>query len=450
MVGGSSLPFLLHARHLARSLLGAAMVQIWEIVGGADKGGIMVRSGPATTDAQVDARLSTGALVEEIELKGDRLHYRLAEGTGPADGWIAIKITAKDLAVKTDKKPKAAAATAAAESAAAAVAPSAAAAPTKVGPFDQEPLPVAIFFPGQGSQYVKMLEGVKDLPKVKEMLAAAEGILGYDILKLCLEGPEEKLEETRFCQPAMFIGGLAGVEKLRSTNAPAVERCSVMAGLSLGEYTALCAAGVFTFADGLKLVKLRGEAMQEAAAVGEQLMLSVAGLEKAKLQPLCEKVLKDQGAGAICQIANELFPSGFAVGGTKKAIEALKPLVEAAGALQAKILKTSGAFHTPLMQPAQDKLAAALDELLPKMKSPMHTVWMNASAEPMRPGCKPEEIVVLLKKQLTNPVLWEPSVRKIIAEGITEFYECGPMKQIKAMMKRIDPNAWKQTTNIDV
>merc|ERR1712032_1505080 len=109
-------------------------------------------------------------------------------------------------------------------------------------------------------------------------------ILGYDILKICLEGPEEKLEESKYCQPAMFIGGLAGLEKLRIEKPDRVERASVMAGLSLGEYTALCAAGVLTFEDGLKLVKLRGEAMQEAAGQSKQLMLSVAGLDGDKLK----------------------------------------------------------------------------------------------------------------------------------------------------------------------
>jgi len=222
-----------------------------------------------------------------------------------------------------------------------------------------------------------------------------------------------------------------------------------MAGLSLGEYTALCAAGVMSFEDGLKLVKLRGEAMQEAAALSKQLMLSVAGLEKDKLEPLCKEALKSE-EGGVCSIANSLFPGGFAVGGTEKAIHTLKDLAEKNGALQAKVLKTAGAFHTSLMQPAQDKLAAALEETLPNMKSPKHTVWMNASAEPMRPGCEPSEIVALLKRQLTNPVLWEASVKAIIKEGVTEFYEVGPMKQIKAMMKRIDPAAWKVTTNVEV
>lgn len=335
------------------------MAQMWEITGGADKGGIMVRAEVGLKSPELPDRLSTGALVQELELQGDRLRFKRITGTGPEEGWISVKITGKELAIRTTKSAEPAPAVE--------VSPP----PTAVGPKGEEPLPIALFFPGQGSQYVKMLSGVKDLPAVKDMLEKAKGILGYDILEICLNGPEDKLEETRYCQPAMFIGGLAGLEKLRGEKQEAVDRASVMAGLSLGEYTALCAAGVFSFEDGLKLVKLRGEAMQEAAAAGskKQLMLSVAGLEKDKLEPLCREAAKKE-AGGICQIANCLFPGGFSVGGTEEAINCLKDLAEKAGALQAKVLKTAGAFHTPLMQPAQDKLTAALEETLPNMKSP--------------------------------------------------------------------------------
>merc|ERR1719394_343061 len=131
-----------------------------------------------------------------------------------------------------------------------------------------------------------------EIPAVVEMLEKSKTILGYDILDICLNGPESKLEETKYCQPAMFIGGLAGLEKLKSDNPDAVSRASIMAGLSLGEYTALCAAGVMSFEEGLKLVKLRGEAMQECATASKQLMLSVAGLEKKILQPLCTECAK--------------------------------------------------------------------------------------------------------------------------------------------------------------
>merc|ERR1719414_594019 len=304
------------------------MAQMWEVVGGADKGGILVREGEAVGTPQTATRLSTGALIEEIDLKGERLNYKLVQGTGPEVGWISIKLPGKDLAVRTDKKKREPP-------------------PEKVGPNEETPLPIALFFPGQGSQYVKMMEGVKDIPKVQEMLEKSKDILGFDILEVCLKGPEEKLEETRYCQPAMFIGGLAGVEKLRADNPAAVDQCSVMAGLSLGEYTALCAAGVMTFEDGLKLVKLRGEAMQEAAGVGKQLMLSVAGLEKDKLQSLCVEAAKQEGPGGVCSIANSLFPGGFSVGGTEKAINELKTMAEKAGACRPRSSRRPGPSTRP-------------------------------------------------------------------------------------------------------
>jgi len=320
--------------------------------------------------------------------------------------------------------------------------------PPKV-PAGPPPVNVGLMFPGQGSQYVKMMTGLKDIPKVKEMCAQAASILGYDLLDLCLNGPEAKLEETRYCQPALFVASLAALEKLKMDKEEAGTRFKMCAGLSLGEYTALCAAGVLSFEDGLKLVKLRGEAMQEAAQAGKQLMLSVAGLEKAKLQDLCKQAEKKEGRGSIAVIANELFPKGFACAGTEKAILALKDLAEGAGALQSKVLKTSGAFHTELMAPAREKLSKALDETLPRMQPPKHIVYMNVTAKPLQVGTDPKEVLPLLKQQLTSPVLWEPLVRAMIGTGVTEFYEVGPMKQLKAMMKRIDNKVWNTTTNIE-
>merc|ERR1712217_346291 len=215
--------------------------------------------------------------------------------------------------------------------------------------------------------------------------------------------------------------------------------------------TALCVAGVFSFEDGLKLVKLRGEAMQEAATSGtKQLMLSVAGLERSKLDELCEESAKEEGPGATCSIANALFPQGFSLGGTEKAIEICKEKAEKAGALQAKILKTGGAFHTDLMQPAQNKLNAALNDVKSKMSPPTSIIYLNATSEPVPVGGSVDVIVEGLQKQLPSSVLWEPSMKKMIQAGCTEYYECGPMKQLKAMMKRIDQKVWKTTYNIDV
>lgn len=312
------------------------------------------------------------------------------------------------------------------------------------------PLPVALLFPGQGSQYVKMLDSVKDLPEVKDMLEKAKVILGYDLLELCLNGPEDKLAETRYCQPAMFVGGLAGVSKLKTEKPEAVERPKCVAGLSLGEYTALCAAGVLSFEDGLKLVKLRGEAMQEAAQVGKQAMLSVAGLDQNVLDQICKEAEKKEGPGAVCKIANALFPKGFSCAGTEVAVNELKALAEKKGALQAKLLKTSGGFHTSLMQPAQEKLRKALEDVAPNMRPPRCAIYMNVTGQPLAAGSDPKIILDLLNKQLVSPVLWNTSVDKMIKDGVTEFYECGPMKQLKAMMKRIDNKVWNKTHNMEV
>jgi [acyl-carrier-protein] S-malonyltransferase len=310
-------------------------------------------------------------------------------------------------------------------------------------------LPIGLLFPGQGSQYLKMMASVKDMPAVKDMLAKAKTILGYDILDICLNGKEEQLAESKYCQPAMFIAALAAVEKLRSQRPEAVTKCQAVAGMYEGEFTALCVAGVFTFEEALKLVKIRGEAMQEAAAVGKQAMLSVAGVDKAKLADLCKEAASKEGSGAVCVIANELFPKGFSCAGTEGAIKKLKELADKNGALQAKVMNMGG-FHTSLMLPAAKKIDAALDSALSTMKPTTMTVYMNSSGTGLRPGTSPQQVVNALKLQMCSPVLWEASVKCMIKDGVKEFYECGPMKQIKAMMKRIDPTAWNNTQNCDV
>lgn len=298
-------------------------------------------------------------------------------------------------------------------------------------------------FPGQGSQYVGMLEGVKDMASVQALLKTAKDVLGFDVLELCLKGPEEQLEETRYCQPAMLVAGLAGLEQAKQQGLEP----TVVAGLSLGEYTALCAAGVLDLEDALRLVKLRGEAMQEAAGLSRQCMLSVAGFERDELDAFCARALESEPG--VCQVANCLFPKGYACAGTENSVLELKRITEE-DALQTRLLKTSGAFHTSLMQPAAEKLGAALDETLPRMRPPRCTIYANVTGAPLCPGTEPRVIVELLKKQLTCPVLWEDSVRGMIKDGAKEFYEVGPMKQLKAMMKRIDMPMWKDTKNIHV
>lgn len=311
-----------------------------------------------------------------------------------------------------------------------------------------KPLPVALFFPGQGSQYVGMMKELQHLDAVKDMLTTAKKILGYDIMDIMLFGPEEKLSQTKFCQPAMYIAGLAAVEQLKLEDPAKVLRCTATAGLSLGEYTALTVAGVFDFETGLKLVKERGEAMEHEtvkADAKKQGMLSVAGLDKEIVKELCAEAA---GPGEVCQIANYLFPKGFSCAGDLSAVQKLETKVTEAGALQAKMLKTSGAFHTPVMAPAREKLLAALEKAKPKMQPPTCKVYMNVTARAIGPSATPDQIVGMLADQLTNAVCWDECVTNSIADGITEFYECGPNKQLKAMMKRTDPKMVNNMTNI--
>jgi len=404
---------------------------------------------------QLEERLSHGALVEEVKLVGERLNYDLIEGTGPKEGWISLSLKGTPLVKMTDRKPKpASSSTATNGSATNGSATNGSAtngSATNGSTVDGPKAPCALLFPGQGSQYVGMLKEMQDDPVVKDMLQKSKDILGWDVLDLCLNGPESKLEQTSYTQPVMYIGGLAGVEKLRKDKPECAANPTFVAGLSLGEYTALCVAGVFSFEDGLRLVKLRGEAMQEAATSGgKQLMVSVAGLDRAICERCCEEAKKEEGPGATCQVANALFPNGFVLGGTEKAVTIVAEKCEKAGAIQAKILKTGGAFHTSLMEPAQTKLNEALNNTVEKMSPPKITIYMNATSEPVPAGSPVQPIIDNLKKQLTNPVLWEPTMQKMIKAGITEYYECGPMKQLKAMMKRIDQKVWKTTTNVEV
>jgi len=310
---------------------------------------------------------------------------------------------------------------------------------------------VCLVFPGQGSQYAGMLKSLKDLPAVKGMLSTAKDILGYDILDIMLNGPEEKLSETRFCQPAVYIADLAAVEQLKQDDPMAVSDCKAMAGLSLGEYSALTVAGVFDFETGLKLVKERGEAMDfEATKPGgpRQGMISIAGLSEETVNELCREVRTATKGGEVCQIANHLFPNGFSVSGHSEALSALEEKANDAGALQAKILKTSGAFHTPLMQGAKDHLMSQLQVHKSKMSSPRCTIYMNTTGQTIGPDTSPDEIIQLLGQQLVSPVLWRQSMELAIQDGCKEFYECGPSKQLKSMMKRIDATVQQKMVNV--
>ena len=278
---------------------------------------------------------------------------------------------------------------------------------------------------------------------MKEMLATAEKILGYSLLDVCLEGPKTKIDDTVYSQPALYVGGLAAVEKLRAEDPSMIDKCSATAGLSLGEYTALAFAGAVSFEDGLKVVKVRAESMAAAAKEGDPHgMLSVVGLADADLEAVCKQV-REKMPGRVCQIANLLFPQGRVVSGHKVALEECQKLATAKGALKAQAVAVSGAFHTPLMQSASDNLGKALDAIT--IRDPRIPVYSNVTAKPFNQA---SEIKGLLQKQLVQPVKWEDTVKKLIGSGKTKLYELGPGAQVKAMVKRIDTATWKAFTNV--
>jgi len=319
----------------------------------------------------------------------------------------------------------------------------------------KQKLPVAIVFPGQGSQYVKMLSDVKDLEPCKKLIDQANEILGYNLLDLCLNGPEEKLEETKYCQPAMFLANCCALEKLRMDKPDVVERASASAGLSLGEYNAIWFSGMLPFAECMRIVRVRADAMNEESKKTPQGMISVAGLDLQVLEDLCKEAVKatsphKDGRDMVCQVANHLFPKGYTCSGDKPAVESLKELAEREGALQARFLKTSGAFHTKLMEPASIKLLKSLRAKVTDMNFPKVDLYMNVRGAVQRTGTDPREINYDLAAQVASPVLWQQSVEEMIKAGITEFYECGPMKQLKAMMKRINQDTWENTHSVPV
>lgn len=303
--------------------------------------------------------------------------------------------------------------------------------------------PTAFLFPGQGSQAVGMLKESANLPAVKRMLEAAKEILGYDLLTLCTQGPKESLDDTIHSQPALFVAGLAAVERLRAEDPSLVSTISATAGLSLGEYTALVFAGAISFEDGLKVVKVRAESMSAAAKAGRPHgMLSVVGLSDPDLEDVCAQV-RAKLPDCTCQIANYLFPQGRVVSGHKEALEEAQRLATARGALKAVPVAVSGAFHTQLMAPARDALTQVLDSIT--INDPVITVYSNVTGEPFKDA---EHIRQLLPRQLVEPVRWEFCLKALVASGKNRLYELGPGAQIKAMVRRIDNSVWSSFKNV--
>ena len=288
---------------------------------------------------------------------------------------------------------------------------------------------LAFLFPGQGAQYVGMAQALCDsLPAVRKLFDEAAEILGYDLLEVCAKGPKDRLDSTAISQPAIYVASLAALESLR-TQQPGMEAdCVATAGLSLGEYTALTFAGAISFADGLRLVKTRGKAMQAAADATPSGMVSVLLLPLDKVEELCAKA---KSFGTL-QVANLLCPGNTVVSGTKAACDEMERLVAEAGAKTVR-LPVAGAFHTDIMKPADQTLAAALEKAtLGPAKIP---VWSNVDAQP---HIDPAEIRGLLVHQVVQPVQWESTMRGLLAAGVEKFYELGPQRVLAGLLKRVD------------
>ena len=319
-----------------------------------------------------------------------------------------------------------------------------------IDPSTMNSSPIAFLFPGQGSQSVGMLKSCQDIPKVKEMCEKAKEILGYDILDVCINGPKEKLDETVYAQPALYLSGLAAVEKLKLDDPSFDEsKVSAVAGLSLGEYCALVFAKAISFEDGLKVVKVRAESMAAAAKVGDHGMLTVVGLKDEQLEEIVKNVKSEGKKGEVLEIANYLFPQGRVVSGDKSALARVEKKAQDEGALKVAYLAVSGAFHTSRMDSAAENLKNVLETI--EISKPEIPIFMNVLGTRLALSeMNKESIVRMLTKQLVSPVLWEATLKNLVSEGKTKLYELGPNSQIKSMTKRVSLDVWKEFTNIDV
>ncbi len=289
----------------------------------------------------------------------------------------------------------------------------------------------AFLFPGQGAQVVGMGADIaQSFPAAAEIYEKANEIAGFDLRALCFEGPAEKLNSTTISQPAIFATSAAILEVLRTNPSTSSITADITAGLSLGEYTALYAAGLISFEDGLVLVHKRGRAMQEAADATDGAMVGIIGLDEEKVRHLCDEASE----GDLIVPVNFNCPGQIVVSGSVSACELAEKLAEKYGAIKAVRLEVAGAFHTEMMSSAARSLAESLSNSEILEPSEIKTI-ANINAEYYQTS---EKIADGLINQLTCPILWQKCMERLIADGVEKFYEIGPGRVLTGLMRRIN------------
>lgn len=297
----------------------------------------------------------------------------------------------------------------------------------------------AFLFPGQGAQAVGMGADIAAAyPQAASVFERANEVVGFDLCKVCFEGPAERLNSTTMSQPAIFAASAALLEVFRASSAGQAIQPDVTAGLSLGEYTALYAAGTISLEDGMRLVKRRGEAMQAAADATEGTMVSLLGLDEDKVRQLCDEAR----GGELLEPVNFNCPGQIVISGTLGACQRATGLAEKYGAMKAIRLEVAGAFHTTMMTPAAQALKQALQQTRITPSPAVRTI-ANITADYYQ---GPETVVEGLTRQLTGAILWQRCMERLLAEGVEQFYEIGPGRVLTGLMKRINRKA--KVTNI--